>query len=212
MVHIVLLGDSIFDNAVYVLGGPDVVRQVRDLLPGGWQATLLAVDGAVTGGVASQLRRMPADATHLVVSVGGNDALGFSYLLGEGVRSVGEGVAVLGEAQRRFAGQYRKMLEDVLALGLPTAVCTIYDTPPSAPNHSIIRTALALFNDEISRAAFSRGAPLIDLRLICSEEGDYANPIEPSVWGGAKMASAILAFASADREGRPWIIAAPEPD
>ena len=212
MAHIVLLGDSIFDNAVYVSGGPDVVRQVRDLLPDGWQATLLAIDGAVTSGVASQLKRMPSEATHLVVSVGGNDALGFSYLLGEGARSVGEGVAVLGEAQRRFAGEYRQMLNGVLALGLPTAVCTIYDTPPSAPNHRIIRTALALFNDEISRAAFSRGLPLIDLRLICNEEGDYANPIEPSVQGGAKMASAILAFAREDREGRSWIIAAPEPD
>jgi len=211
MAHIILLGDSIFDNAVYVSGGPDVVRQVRDVIPEGWQATLLAVDGAVTSGVSSQLKRMPPDATHLVLSVGGNDALGFSYLLGESVRSVGEGVAVLEQAQRRFASQYRDMLEGVLALGLPTAVCTIYDTPPSAPNHRIIKTALALFNDEISRAAFSRGLPLIDLRLICNEEGDYANPIEPSVQGGAKMASAIVAFARDDAKGRSWIIAAPEP-
>ena len=211
MAHIVLLGDSIFDNGVYVSGGPDVVRQVRDIAPEGWQATLLAVDGAVTSEVASQLKRMPPDATHLVVSVGGNDALGFSYLLGESVRSVGEGVAVLEQAQRRFAGQYRDMLEGVLALGVPTAVCTIYDTPPSAQNHRIIRTALALFNDEITRAAFSRALPLIDLRLICNEEGDYANPIEPSVQGGAKMSSAILAFARGEAASRSWVIAAPEP-
>jgi len=211
MGHIVLLGDSIFDNAVYVSGGPDVVRQVRDIIPEEWQATLLAVDGAVTSGVASQIKRMPPEATHLVVSVGGNDALGFSYLLGERVRSVGEGVALLEEAQRRFAGQYRQMLEGVLALGLPTAVCTIYDTPPSEPNQRIIRAALALFNDEISRAAFSRGLPLIDLRLICNEDGDYANPIEPSVQGGAKMASAILAFARGEASSRSWVIAAPQP-
>ncbi|HEV2080785.1 MAG TPA: SGNH/GDSL hydrolase family protein [Allosphingosinicella sp.] len=212
MAHIVLLGDSIFDNAVYVSGGPDVVRQLRDIVPERWQATLLAVDGAVTSGVAPQLKRMPADATHLVVSVGGNDALGYSYLLGERVRSVGEGVAVLEQAQRRFAAQYREMLDGVLALGVPTAVCTIYDTPPSAANQRIIRAALALFNDQISRTAFSRRLPLIDLRLICNEEGDYANPIEPSVQGGAKMASAILAFARRQAEGRSWVIAAPEPD
>jgi hypothetical protein len=35
MTHIVLLGDSIFNNAAYVAGGPDVVRQLRDVLPGG---------------------------------------------------------------------------------------------------------------------------------------------------------------------------------
>lgn len=210
MTHIVLLGDSIFDNGVYVSGGPDVVRQVRDVAPRGWQVSLLAVDGAIASGVASQLRRMPADATHLVVSVGGNDALGSSYLLSEAVRSVGEGVALLEQAQRRFASDYERMLEAVLQKNLPAAVCTIYDTPPSAANHAIIRTALSIFNDVITRAAFSRGLPLIDLRLICDEDGDYANPIEPSVQGGAKMARAIRAFAAGEAEGRSWVVAGPQ--
>ena len=33
--------------------------------------------------------------------------------------------------------------------------------------------------------------PLIDLRLICNEEGDCANPIEPSVQGGEKISAVI---------------------
>ena len=36
--------------------------------------TLLAVDGAIASDVRRQLERLPEDATHLVVSVGGNDA------------------------------------------------------------------------------------------------------------------------------------------
>jgi hypothetical protein len=36
-----------------------------------------------------------------------------------------------------------------------------------------------------------RGLPLIDLRLICNDDADFANPIEPSVQGGAKIAAAI---------------------
>ena len=48
MNHIVLLGDSIFDNAAYVGGGPDVIEQLKSILPRDWQATLLAVDGSVT--------------------------------------------------------------------------------------------------------------------------------------------------------------------
>ena len=32
MKHIVLLGDSIFDNAAYVGGGPDVIEQLRSTL------------------------------------------------------------------------------------------------------------------------------------------------------------------------------------
>src|SRR4051794_29926554 len=64
--HVVLLGDSIFDNKSYVGHGPAVIDQVRSQFPGGWKATLLAVDGAVARGVVSQAARLPADATHLV--------------------------------------------------------------------------------------------------------------------------------------------------
>nr|WP_295373679.1 SGNH/GDSL hydrolase family protein [uncultured Sphingosinicella sp.] len=208
MAHIILLGDSIFDNGVYVPGGPDVVKQLRQTLPSGWSASLLAVDGAVTRSVAAQMTRVPADATHLVLSVGGNDALGASHLLSSSVRSVGEGVLLLADAQDRFARDYEDMLETVLSVELPTTVCTIYDTPPSAPQHRIIKAALSLFNDRITRAAFSRGLPLIDLRLICNEEGDYANPIEPSVQGGAKMARAIAGLLAGTGETQAWSVVA----
>ena len=71
--HVILLGDSIFDNGAYVSGGPDVVHQLRDRLPRNGRATLLAVDGTTTSEVLLQLQRAPSDASHLVVSVGGND-------------------------------------------------------------------------------------------------------------------------------------------
>jgi hypothetical protein len=53
-----------------------VVRQERDILPPGWHATLQARDGALIAELAKQLQRVPADPSHLVVSVGGNEALG----------------------------------------------------------------------------------------------------------------------------------------
>jgi hypothetical protein len=52
--------------------------------------------------------------------------------------------------------------------------------------------ALSIFNDCIIREAFTFGLPLIDLRLICNEDKDYSNPIEPSVHGGEKINNAIL--------------------
>ena len=189
--HVVLLGDSIFDNAAYVGGGPDVVRQLRDVLPPGWRASLLAVDGAVTDGVARQVSRLPDDATLLVVSAGGNDALGYSHLLDQGARSVADGVALLAEAQARFARSYAAMVDAVLAAGRPVALCTIYDANYPEPRRRVVVAALSLFNDVITRAAFARGLPLIDLRLVCDDPADYANPIEPSVRGGAKIAAAI---------------------
>lgn len=193
--HVVLLGDSIFDNKAYVNGGPDVIAQLRGELPPGWSASLLALDGDVISGVSRQLRALPDDATSLVVSAGGNDALGFSSLLQMPAGSVAAALGMLANAQGRFAADYEAMAETLAATGLPSAVCTIYDTPASGPGYRVIRTALAVFNDCITRAAFARGISLIDLRLICDQDTDYANPIEPSVRGGAKIARALAALA-----------------
>jgi hypothetical protein len=205
--HVVLLGDSIFDNGAYVDGGPDVLAQLSQELPQ-WRSTLLAVDGDVISGVSRQLASLPSDATHLVVSAGGNDALGYAPLLQERPASVGEALAMLGAARERFAADYHAMLDRVQATGLPFAVATIYDTPPSEPGQNIIKAALCLFNDAITRAAFSRGAALIDLRLICSEDADYANPIEPSSQGGQKIAQAIASFTVALNAGAASIVIA----
>jgi hypothetical protein len=204
MPHVVLLGDSIFDNAAYVGGGPDMVTQLRARLPEGWRATLRAVDGAVTGSVRAQLDGLPPDATHLVVSVGGNDALRHAYLLDQGASSMAEAVGRLADVREAFARDYRWMLEGVLGRGLPTAVGTIYDGRfPDPRRQRLTVAALSLFNDVITREAFARGLPLLDLRLICGDDADYANPIEPSVQGGGKIAAAIAAALLTHTSGGP---------
>ena len=193
--HVVLLGDSVFDNAAYVAGAPDVVRQVRQRLPAGTGATLLAVDGSTTGDVYRQLRRLPGDATHLVLSVGGNDALGSSDFLGAPARSTAEALSGLADLGDGFERGYRPMLAEVLARGLPTAICTVYYPRfPEAALQKVAVAGLTVFNDCIIRAAFAHGLPLLDLRLICTEEEDYANPIEPSARGGEKISRAIAEF------------------
>ncbi len=192
MKHVVLLGDSIFDNAAYVGGGPDVIRQVRQRLPPGSRATLQAVDGSTTRDVREQLRWLPADATHLLVSAGGNDALGSSDFLGAPARSTAEALAGLADITDEFERGYQHMLAEVLAYGLPTAICTVYYPRfPDAFLQKISVAGLAVFNDCIIRAAITHGIPLLDLRFTCAEEGDYANPIEPSARGGEKIAESI---------------------
>ena len=193
MTHVVLLGDSTFDNGAYVRPGePDVVRQLRARLPAGAAASLRAVDGATTAGVPRQLEGLPQDASHLVVSAGGNDALGHVGVLEDPSRSIADTLNRLAAIAADFERSYRVMLAAVLARRLPTALCTIYD--PRYPDPRMQRlavTALTLFNDVILRAAFERGLPVLDLRLICNHDADYANPIEPSAKGGDKIAAAI---------------------
>lgn len=195
MRHIVLLGDSVFDNAAYVAGGPDVIEQLRERLPAGWRATLRAVDGSVIGSVERQLHLLPPKPSHLVISVGGNDALRQAGVLDESARSVADALDRLAGIRDQFAQEYAAMLNGVLGRGLPTAVCTIYE-PRFADlrQRRLAATGLMIFNDCITREAFARGLSLIDLRLICGRDEDFANPIEPSVRGGAKIAAAIAAL------------------
>ena len=193
MNHVVLLGDSIFDNASYVPGGPSVIEHLQTALPKGYKATLLAIDGSVTEDVPRQLSRLPADATHLIVSVGGNDALSQSFLVSSGTaESFAEVLTSLGEIQEQFQKVYRNMLLDVRTYGKPVAVCTIYDSIPGLNRAK--QAGLCLFNDIILREAFRSSVPVIDLRLICNSELDYSSlsPIEPSVSGGRKIAQAII--------------------
>ncbi len=188
-----LLGDSIFDNAACVAAGaPDVFRQVRQRLLYGSKATLAAVDGSKTRDVRGQLRYLPAEATHLVVSAGGNDALHSSDFLTAPARSTAEALLGLADIAEEFERGYLATLAGVLTRGLPTAICTVYyPRLPEAALQRMAVTALTVFNDCIIRAAFAHGLPLLDLRLICTE-GDCANPIEPSARGGDKIARAIV--------------------
>ncbi len=59
--HLILLGDSIFDNGVYVeLGQNDVtVHLERKLISLDWKLDMRAVDGSVVSDVVNQLLVLP---------------------------------------------------------------------------------------------------------------------------------------------------------
>jgi len=191
--HVVLLGDSIFDNGAYTSGGPDVTAQLRSLLPGGWTVGLVAVDGARIEDVSRQLERLPAEASHLVLSVGGNDALAHGEILEGPAASAPQLLGFLADAAESFERRYRRLVDRLLERELPLTVCTIYNGNfPDPGFQRLASTALCIFNDPILRIAFEQRLTVIDLRLVCNEAADYANPIEPSSRGGAKIAGTIL--------------------
>jgi hypothetical protein len=192
MTHIVLFGDSIFDNAPYVAGGPAVIDHLQQQLPQGWQATLLAVDGSITSDIPAQLRHLPPNTSHILVSVGGNDALSQVGVLEERTHTVAQALLRLAEIGERFEQDYHQAIQAVLQQQRPTAICTIYyPAYPDPLMQQVAVAASALFNDCILRAAIQAGLPVLDLRLVCNDPADYANPIEPSVAGGAKIARLI---------------------
>lgn len=192
--QIVLMGDSVFDNQRYAGTGLAVVDQVRSQLSEDYAVTLLAVDGHTTRDIAGQLKRLPERATHLVVSVGGNDALAQSRILSRPATQSSDVFLALAEIRETFARDYNRMLEQLASLRLPVILSTIYDPRfEDAKHQQMCVAALGVFNDVITRAAAARGWPLVDLRVIFSEPSDYANAIEPGAKGGYKLARAIVA-------------------
>lgn len=192
MQHIVLLGDSIFDNAVYAGRGKDVSAKLQSLLPQGDHASLLARDGAVIEGIIGQLAQLPTDTTSFVVRAGGNDALRSSSVLLEPARSVAEALEKILAVRDRFAGNYQRLLDEASTRGLPFAVCTIYDVMlPDLYQRRLANLALGILNDVITRQAVSRQVPIIDLRVMLTEERHFANAIEPSEAGSEIIAAAI---------------------
>lgn len=195
MKHIVLLGDSIFDSNrdywKFWVENKDAITIVRDQMPTEWAATLLAVEDSRADDVTLQLAKVPAEATHLFVSAGRQDALDEMDILdmpaSSGARVV---LNELSDRVKAFEWRYSQMLDDVLALNKPTVLCTTYgprvDNPKffHAEQMKLFAVVVSVFNDVIIRHALMRGLPLMDLRYICDEyDGSLA---------GAQIAERIV--------------------
>ncbi len=195
--HIVIAGDSIFDNGAYVPGEKDVFQQLKDLGEAQAEVTSLAVDGSVTEDVLTQITRLPSNTTHLFISSGGNDALRQMGLLSQSVQSVAEAMLILSTSQEQFRARYRKLIARIqLLTNTKTVVCTIYHPNSEAEKQSVMDIGVSLFNDVIVEETNKARIPVLDIRGIFLNREDYANEIEPSSIGGQKLAAAIFSVSS----------------
>ena len=161
MKHIILAGDSVFDNRKYVNDGePDVRDQLADLLDDGDKATLIAVDGDMNNNVLKQLDNIPNNATHLFISIGGNDALMHIDAFKESVSTIGEALDSLNEKVQEFERDYIKMLTNVLKHRLKTTVCTIYN--PHFEHSSLDKIITMLPNNFNLKSGWKKPKKIVD--------------------------------------------------
>lgn len=191
MKHLILIGDSIFDNESYVNKGESVSEQLSLLVGDDVKVTLLAVDGDVTTDIPEQLNSFPTDATHVFVSCGGNDGLRILNMLKEPATTIDEALQILTTVRETFRHNYQTMLKLLLKKHPNLAVCTVYNSVPGISESAL--TALALFNEVILEEAIINNLPVIDLRKICNDYTDYSqiSPIEPSGKGAKKIVNVI---------------------
>ena len=187
------LGDLIIDNAEYVRPGePDVVRQLEKLLP---HHTVIkrAVDGAKSADVLAWQIADVDRAQHLILSAGGNDALEHIDLLEPAIQQRAKDVLVrLWSIREEFRRHYAALLNRLALIQQPVLVLTVYN--PCFHAHGFdaeyqqaAESAMSIINDVIQQEARLRSFSVLELRTLFNDPADYANPIEPSAIGGAKL-------------------------
>jgi hypothetical protein len=135
-------------------------------------------------------------AEHIILSVGGNDALEHIDLLEEVIETRAKNVLVrLWSIREGFRRSYATLLDRLATTRRPVLVLTIYN--PCFQGHGFdaayqqaAESAVSIINDVIQQEARRRSFEILELRTLFDDQADYANPIEPSAIGGAKLRSA----------------------
>jgi lysophospholipase L1-like esterase len=194
---VILLGDSIIDNGEYVQSGElDVARQLAMLLP---HHTIVkrAVDGATSTDVLASQTAEVERAEHIILSAGGNDALEHIDLLEGAMNTRAKDVLVrLWSIREGFRRTYAALLDRLAFTRRPVLVLTVYN--PYFHGHGFdaayqqaAESAVSVIDDVIQQEGRRRSFDILELRTLFHDRADYANPIEPSAIGGAKLAKCI---------------------
>ena len=194
MTKVILLGDSVIDNEVYVPPpGQSVLGHLFSQKPD-WDFNQRAIDGDTTVDVLKRQLDSPIDAPTFL-SIGGNDLLKRFDILRSQERKLPTEVL---EQLHSEVGAFQKRHNEILSSFSERAlVSTIYNPvfskdPDLKPFQNAAEMAIAIFNDAIQQNVRRFGFDLLELREISTEEDDFANPIEPSDRGGAKLAKEIV--------------------
>lgn len=192
---LVLLGDSILDNAAYTRPAPDTAHHLRQAVGSAWTVECLAQDGATIADVRFQLAELSSRADCMVVSVGGNDAAQHIDLLDRRVSTAAAVLHELGTIADRFASAYLELATTVLPHTGRLVLCTIYEPPLFDPlSARLARVPLGVLNDRIIQIASRLRLEVLELRTVCTDVEDFVQHIEPSARGARKIAGAIAAL------------------
>jgi lysophospholipase L1-like esterase len=199
-----LLGDSIIDNGAYLRSGePDVAQQLQALLP---HHTVIkrAVDGATCADVLEWQTGELEGADRIILSAGGNDALQHIDLLeARTATSAKDALVRLWSIREEFQRSHAALLNALALACRPVLVLTVYN--PCFFGHGFdeayqqaAESAVSIIDDIIQQEARRRSFDVLELRELFHDRADYANPIEPSAIGGAKLAKWMSEWVKSD--------------
>jgi lysophospholipase L1-like esterase len=187
--NILLIGDSILDNAPYVCEENSVSSCLKRVMPND-KITNLAVDGNTTDDVLASIRKvLPAGYDYVIVSIGGNDLLQNESILINPKPTSEKSVFFhrLIDKHERITDLLDKTNKIILTLNLyyPFFDVEIYG------DNFILEAGLSInkFNNHIDGQY--EDEQIIDLREEIKDKTDFTNTIEPSKTASIKIAELI---------------------
>ena len=189
--HVVLLGDALLDAYRSIDKTPGNFES--SVLPGTrddeWKLSVVSAAEVTRMGPAHPL---PKDATHAMIFIEGNHAIEQSGLLDQRQDAYGQTLEQLSLAADEFERTLERLIDVAQAARLVTMVCTMFQPNYKDPvRQRAACSALAVFNDRVTKRAAQARVALIDLRLICSDPEDYDKPTQLSKSGLQKAANVI---------------------
>jgi hypothetical protein len=155
-----------------------------------------AVDGATSADVLGWQVGDLHDADRVILSAGGNDALQHIDLLEAAETTARDVLVGLWSIREDFRRSYASLLDCLALTRRPVLVLTVYN--PCFHGHDFdaayqqaAESAVSIINDVIQQEGRRRSFDVLELRTLFNDQADYANPIEPSAIGGAKLAKCM---------------------
>jgi lysophospholipase L1-like esterase len=183
--NIILIGDSMLQNKLYVRNG----KSITDILE---KLTLhntifnYAVDGTTISGVYQQIKEIPIEFnnsnTSIFLSAGGNDIIdrAQSGSTNENIDSIFDDYCKMVQSLKT------KMNESNIVL------LTLYY--PYSKDYHLYYGMIKDWNQKLEAFAKDEGLAILKTNNLLSQPTDFISNIEPSETGGVKIAKSILAF------------------
>jgi lysophospholipase L1-like esterase len=185
---IVMLGDSMLENANYVNKDRSVTELVKNYADGRDYAfynfakdgeTIPTISRKISHLTGSQINKLNKPKTHVFLSVGGNDILKLNQPL--------EASAIVSTFLK-----YIELIK-LIKSRLPNAKLTVLNLyTPTASWIEIYRMSIKQWNEALEQKKTKYHYDIINVNKLLFDKQDFTHDIEPSVIGGQKIVNEII--------------------
>jgi hypothetical protein len=179
--HIVLMGDSMFDNKNYVYYNETVSKHLMEYH---YNTINVAKDGAVISDLKKQLKKIPKKMQNkdnlLFISIGGNNILN-AYSLKED--NFGD-VTII----KDIFDHYKTIIDKIILTTKMSVILLDLYYPPKKEEYFKL---IDWWNMYLKQFANERNLPILEVSEILNKGDNFVNDIEPSNKGGKILSKAI---------------------